>query len=215
MTSISRETFLKNRTYGIIGMIVLFFTGISFGFIINGSDRINTSVMTRKQCDDLADRIIIAGRNNQPDLIFAKILLHILSQNKKSIDYLKKINSNQDGHFTFKMKPSISLLDYLRRILKYLRIEYSTLIIAMIYIDRICKEKVFLNEYNIHRIMLISIYMAYTYNEDCIYDNKYLALVSGLSRSEMVLLEEDFLDLIDFKLFVSDEIFEQYKKYFL
>ena len=152
--------------------------------------------------------------NNQPDLIFAKILLHILSQNKKSIDYLKKINSNQDGHFTFKMKPSISLLDYLRRILKYLRIEYSTLIIAMIYIDRICKEKVFLNEYNIHRIMLISIYMAYTYNEDCIYDNKYLALVSGLSRNEMLLLEEDFLDLIEFKLYVSDEIFEQYKKYF-
>ena len=152
--------------------------------------------------------------NNHPELIFAKILLHILSENKKSKDYYKNINSNQDGHFTFKMKPGISLLDYLRRILKYLRIEYSTLIIAMIYIDRICKEKVFLNEYNIHRIMLISIYMAYAYNEDCIYDNKYLALVSGLNRNEMVLLKEDFLDLIEFKLFVSDEIFEQYKKYF-
>ena len=152
--------------------------------------------------------------NNHPDLIFAKILLHILSENKKSKDYHKKINSNQDGHFTFKMKPGISLLDYLRRILKYLKIEYSTLIIAMIYIDRICKEKVFLNEYNIHRIMLISIYMAYTYNEDCTYDNKYLALVSGLSKTEMVALEEDFLDLIDFKLFVTEEIFEQYKKYF-
>ena len=153
--------------------------------------------------------------NNHPDLIFAKILLHILSENKKSKDYLKKINSNQDGHFTFKMKPGITLLDYLRRIIKYLKIEYSTLIIAMIYIDRICKEKVFLNEFNIHRIMLISIYMAYTYNEDCIFDNKYLASVSGLSKSEMFSLEEDFLDLIEFKLFVTDEIFEQYKKYFL
>ena len=153
--------------------------------------------------------------NNHPDIIFAKILLHILSENKKSKDYYKKINSNQDGHFTFKMKPGINLLDYLRRILKYVKIEYSTLIIAMIYIDRICKEKVFLNEYNIHRIMLISIYMAYTYNEDCIYDNKYLALVSGLNIKEMILLEEDFLDLIEFKLFVSDETFDQYKKYFL
>ena len=84
--------------------------------------------------------------NNHPDIIFAKILLHILSENKKSKDYYKKINSNQDGHFTFKMKPGINLLDYLRRILKYVKIEYSTLIIAMIYIDRICKEKVFLNE---------------------------------------------------------------------
>ena len=150
-----------------------------------------------------------------PDVIFASTLMHILSENKKSSDYFKKINLSEDGHFTFKIRPTISLLDYLRRILKYIKIECSTLIIAMIYIDRICKEKVFLNEYNIHRIMIIAIYMAYTYNEDCIYDNKYLSLVSGLSKSEMVLLEEDFLDLIDFKLFVCDEIFNQYKKFFL
>jgi hypothetical protein len=152
--------------------------------------------------------------NIHPDITFAKILLHILAENKKSKDYYKKINSNQDLHFTVKMRPAISLLDYLRRILKYIKIEFSTLIISMIYIDRICKEKVYLNEFNIHRVMLIAIYMAYTYNEDCIYDNKFLALVSGISKSEMILLEEDFLDLIDFKLFVSEELFDQYKNYF-
>ena len=149
--------------------------------------------------------------NNRIDIIIVTILLHILAENKKSKDYYKKINSNQDGHFTYKMKPGISLLDYLRRILKYVKIEYTTLIIAMIYIDRICKEKVFLNEYNIHRIMLIAIYIAYMYNEDCIYDNKYLALVSGISKSEMILLEQEFLELIDFQLYVSEDLFKQYK----
>ena len=147
-------------------------------------------------------------------VIFVQILLHILSENKKSNDYYKKLSSNQDGHFTFKVYPSISLFDYLQRIIKYVRIELSTLIIAMIYIDRICREKVFLNEFNIHRIMLISIYMAYIYNEDCIFDNKYLALVSGLSKAEMMTLQEDFLDLVEFNLYVSDDEFEQYKKYF-
>ena len=150
----------------------------------------------------------------QPDIIYAKILLHILSENKKSNDYFKKIESNEDGHFTYKVKPPITLFDYLRRIIKYLNLEISTLIISMIYIDRICKEKVFINEYNIHRIMLISIYIAYTYNEDCIHDNNYLALVSGISKKEMVLLENEFLELIDFRLFVSNEIFDEYKKYF-
>ena len=149
-----------------------------------------------------------------PPIIFAQILLHILSENKKSKDYYKKISLNQDGHFTFKVQPSIPLFVYLQRILKYVKIEFSTLIIAMIYIDRICKEKVFLNEFNIHRIMLISIYMAYIYNEDCVFNNEYLALVSGLSKAEMMTLQEDFLDLIEFNLFVSDEVFEQYKKYF-
>lgn len=149
-----------------------------------------------------------------PDIIYIKTLLHILNENKKSKDYHIKIESNKDGHFTYKIIPQISLLDYLRRIIKYLKIEFSTLIISMIYIDRICKEKVYINEFNIHRIMLISIYIAYTYNEDCIHDNKYLALVSGISKEEMVLLEHDFLDLIDFNLFVSGKIYDEYEKYF-
>ena len=151
---------------------------------------------------------------NHPGFIFAQILLHILSENKKSKDYYNKINLNRDGHFTFKMRPCISLFDFLQRILKYVKIEFSTLIIAMIYIDRICKEKVFLNEFNIHRIMVIAIYMAYIYNEDCVYDNNYLALVSGLNKADMVTLEEDFLDLIEFNLFVSEDTFEKYEKYF-
>ena len=154
-------------------------------------------------------------KTTNPIIIFVQILLHILNENMKSKDYYKKLNLNKDGHFTFKIRPSISLFDFLQRIIKYVKIEFSTLIIAMIYIDRICKEKVFLNEFNIHRIMLISIYMAYIYNEDCIYDNKYLALVSGLSKAEMVTLQEDFLDLIDFNLFVSEETFENYKIYFI
>ena len=149
-----------------------------------------------------------------PLVIFVQILLHILSENKKLSNYYQKIELNKDGHFTFKMRPGISLFDFLQRIIKYVKIEFSTLIIAMIYIDRICKEKVLLNEFNIHRIMLISIYMAYMYNEDCVFDNKFLALVSGLSKTEMVTLEEDFLDLIEFNLFVSEDTFEKYKKYF-
>ena len=81
----------------------------------------------------------------------------------------------------------------------------------MIYIDRICREKVFLNEFNIHRIMVIAIYIAYTFNEDIIYNNDYLSLVSGMSKNEIVTLEEDFLELIEFRLFVNDEVYKQYK----
>ena len=147
------------------------------------------------------------------DFIFAKSLLNILSVNKKSPDYYEKIKSNKDFHFTVLMQPGLSLLNYLRRILHFLKLDFSTLIIAMIYIDRICKEKVFLNEFNIHRIMIIAIYIAYSYNEDKTYDNNYLSLVSGMSKNEILTLEEDFLELIEFKLFVNDEIYHQYKEY--
>ena len=147
------------------------------------------------------------------DFTFAKSLLNILSVNKKSPDYYEKIKSNKDFHFTVLMQPGLSLLNYLRRILHFLKLDFSTLIIAMIYIDRICKEKVFLNEFNIHRIMIIAIYIAYSYNEDKTYDNNYLSLVSGMSKNEILTLEEDFLELIEFKLFVNDEVYHQYKEY--
>ena len=144
-------------------------------------------------------------------LIFVKSLLKILSENKQSPDYYSKIKKSQDFHFTILIQPAIPLLDYLRRILNFLKLDFSTLIIALIYIARICREKVFLNEYNIHRIMVIAIYIAYTYNEDKTYDNNYLSLVSGMNKNEMVTLEEDFLELIEFKLFVDDELYNQYK----
>ena len=149
-----------------------------------------------------------------PDITYAKILLHILNENKKLPDYYEKIENANDGNFTYKKKPGISLLDYLRRIIKYTKIEFSTLILSMIYIDRICKEKVFLNEFNVHRIMFISIVMAYSYNEDIIFDNEYLALVSGVSLKEMISLEHSFLDLLEFKFYVDEKIFEQYKQFF-
>ena len=59
----------KYRTYGTIGMVVLFLMGVVVGFVINGSDRINHSIMSKSDCNTIASRIIDAARNNQPDLI--------------------------------------------------------------------------------------------------------------------------------------------------
>jgi len=59
----------KNTVYGVIGLIALFLMGAIFGFIINGSDRVNNSSMTRKQCDDLGEQIVFAAKNNRPDLL--------------------------------------------------------------------------------------------------------------------------------------------------
>ena len=150
-----------------------------------------------------------------PEKTYTNILLHILNKNQKLPDYNERIKNSIDGHFKRDVKQSISLLDYLKRILKYINIECNTLILSIIYIDRICKDKVFLNEFNIHRIMFISIIMAYLYNEDETEEEEDLALVGGISLKEMILLEHDFIDLIDFNFYVDEKIFEQYKKKFL
>ena len=177
----------------------------------------SSSIVGRKNSSlhKLLQQKISIQKSINIDIIIVESLLRILLENKKSPDYFKKIIENKDLHFTLMTPPTISLLDYIRRILYFVKLDISTVIIAMIYIDRICKEKVFLNEFNIHRILIISIYIAYTYNEDVIFDNNYLSLVSGMNKNEILALEEDFLDLIDFNLFVNDEEYEQYKIFIL
>lgn len=59
----------RNRVYGIIGMVALFLVGVIFGYIINGSDHVNHSMMSENQCRNIADEIVLAAKNKQPELI--------------------------------------------------------------------------------------------------------------------------------------------------
>lgn len=79
------------------------------------------------------------------------ILQEIINENqdlsKKSI-----MESQKESPFYTKRVPSISVLNYLERILKYTKMEESTLILMLIYIDRLCEKNNFLlSENNIHR----------------------------------------------------------------
>ena len=59
----------KSTIYGIIGAVALIVIGIMIGYIINGSNRVNRSTMSKQDCRSLADEIVLAARNNKPDLI--------------------------------------------------------------------------------------------------------------------------------------------------
>ena len=110
--------------------------------------------------------------------------------------------------------PKISIYEYVSRIQKYCLIEKNIIILGLIYIDRICDiNRLRLTNYNIHRILFISILIALKYNEDSIYSNKYYSEVAGVSLKELNSMESSFLELLDFKLFVSEEEFKKYNFY--
>ncbi len=89
--------------------------------------------------------------------------------------------------------------------------EKSTLILAMIYIDRICNQnKLELNPHNIHRILLGSCLEAIKYNEDVIFDNLYYSRVAGVSLKEINHIELYTLSFLNFNLYVDDKTFEFY-----
>ena len=54
--------------------------------------------------------------------------------------------------FICKKPPRISIKNYLKRLMKYSKVEPSTIIITLIYIDKICeKSNIQLSNLNIHR----------------------------------------------------------------
>ena len=110
--------------------------------------------------------------------------------------------------------PKVSLYDYISRFQKYSCHEKNTMIISLIYIDRLCEiNGLNLTSYNIHRIFFISNLIAIKYNEDDIYTNKYYSQLAGIPLEELNTMENHFLELIDYNLFIHENEFKKYEEY--
>ena len=108
--------------------------------------------------------------------------------------------------------PTISIKDYLYRIQSLSKVEDNTLILALIYIDKIYeKTSIILTEFNIHRILFTSILIAIKYNEDIFYENNFYAKIAGVTDKELRKMEITFLRLIKFELYANKSLFEKYK----
>ena len=118
--------------------------------------------------------------------------------------------------FYSKNIPLISIKDYLEHIYKYTKINTSTIILILIYIDRICNiHKCKLCYYNIHKLILGSMIIAIKYNEDEYYSQKFYAKIGGVTLAEICNLEYNFLSLINYNLFVNDNLFGKYNDFIL
>lgn len=143
----------------------------------------------------------------------AKVIKDLLFKNRTLNNYNQKIKEQSKMIFSSKKIPKIPISDYIQRIIQYTGIENSSLITSLIYLDRICQNDILITDYNIHRLLLMSIIMSIKNNEDIIYENGYYSKVAGVTIKEFNKLESDFLILLEFKLFVSEEEFFKYKFY--
>lgn len=145
--------------------------------------------------------------HNDLSIVIPQILLDILTENEE-----KSISCKNDVFYSKKI-PSMNVQDYLRRIIKYSKLETTTLILSIIYIDRICeRENYVLNLYNIHRFLLAAVLVAIKYNEDDFYRNTQYAKIGGIDLKELNSLEDEFCRLLNFCLFVSNTEFTKYKE---
>ena len=108
--------------------------------------------------------------------------------------------------------PTMPIKDYLLRLAQFANISESTIILILIYIDRICKINNFhLNFRNIYKLIITSMIIAIKYNEDHFYSKEVYAKLGGVTMKELNYLEFQFLILIKFSLFIENDLYDKYK----
>jgi len=111
--------------------------------------------------------------------------------------------------------PPISIEDYIKRIFNYTKMNLSSLILSIIYIDRFCE----LNGYilslnNIHRMLLAACLLSIKFNEDININTKYYANVAGVTVTDLNNLENYFYIKLNFSLYIDYDFYQKYFEYF-
>jgi hypothetical protein len=118
-------------------------------------------------------------------------------------------------NFFSKRKPTISLIDYIKRIINYSDASNEAFILSVFYIYKL-KDKIneiFINEYSIHRIYLTSLLISIKYIDDMFYDNRHYARVGGISVFELNKMELEFLARMNFDFYFEEDcLYNFYEK---
>ena len=126
--------------------------------------------------------------------------------NNKNIQFNSKIK-----YFMLNKIPQISIKDYLIRLSKHSKICESTFVYIFIYIDRFCKRYKFkINYFNIYKLIIASMVIATKFNEDNFYSSEFYANLGGISKKEMNILEYEFITMLNFNLYIQDELYFKY-----
>lgn len=108
------------------------------------------------------------------------------------------------------MVPSISYNKYVKRIVKYGRLDKNVIILANLYIKHVIQLYPFLviTDNNKHRLIATAIILGLIHLDDDIMTYSQYARVVGLSSEELSKLMLNFLILIDFRLGMFDSKFK-------
>lgn len=107
---------------------------------------------------------------------------------------------------------SLTVQDYLKRIVKYTYASPSALMVACLYMDRLlCRiPSLLFHSFNCLKLILSSVRIASKVLDTRSLNNKDFAVVGGISNDELNKLEVLFAERLEFDLYVSPEEFYDY-----
>ena len=114
--------------------------------------------------------------------------------------------------FHSKVVPGISIQKYLERLTRASRCSSETYLLALIYIDRYLEKQdcQALIDKNVHKLYFISLVIAAKFNDDLKLANSAFAHIGGMNKSDLCILEVQFLRAIEFNVYVSSAEYVTY-----
>ena len=105
----------------------------------------------------------------------------------------------------------ISVYNYIYYIYSYLNLEISSLILSLISIKRLLERtKDKLTKNNFYKLFITSCLLNSKENEESQYDYEFFARAGKITKSELIFLEKEYFTMIDYKLFVNEEVYKRY-----
>ena len=176
--------------------------------IVENENTDNTSLSSSNSIETKIKQINKQNNHYSRKLkIIAELLNGICQENKSNTEE----NMILLKSFISKKIPSVSIFDYIERLSKYGRANEEICIFILIYLDKICAmHRINLNYYIIHKLILASFVCSVKFHEDEYYSIGFYAKLGGVSKKDAINLEYEFISLMDFKLFVNQELYNKY-----
>eukprot|EP01064_Diplonema_japonicum_P008701 TRINITY_DN1610_c1_g1_i1.p1 TRINITY_DN1610_c1_g1~~TRINITY_DN1610_c1_g1_i1.p1 ORF type:complete len:163 (+),score=52.73 TRINITY_DN1610_c1_g1_i1:52-540(+) len=111
--------------------------------------------------------------------------------------------------------PGIEVREYMKRLVRYTGCDVDTIIIAIIYIDRICiNAGIAITGNNVHRLLLAGFVVAIKWRQDRVHGNGHYATVGGVTRQELNRLERTALNDLKWETHVPQKAYANYLQHF-
>ena len=177
-------------------------TSLSFsslsGISTDNSSKMIKKIKSKKYRSDPLNKKIFEVFSKKISFL---IKSHILLKPKISIKYL-----------TSEDIPTISINDYIKRLMDFTEAEDNTIIYALYLIEKIDKKYLVLNKKSVYPFLLSSFIISIKLLEDKRYNNSFYSEVGGENNSIVNNWEYEILKLLDFNIFIEDKEFFNYKK---
>ena len=95
---------------------------------------------------------------------------------------------------------------------KSLEFDEHMLILSMMYFDKILAKKFILTEKNIHKTFFICMMEVHKFYNDITFSNKDYSKLCGISTEELLELELEFMNYVDFNMNITDNKYLDYKE---